>query len=154
MTILPFFLLSLIPTIQLSIFAAQHGMSVDYLAFIKYITAWLLPTILTTTAVAFLFTTLTNTPIAVVLQFVWSIFGIITATNIAGGYYGFEIAIRYNSLGNLYLMQEHINALMINRISYAAISIVMLIVSIYLFNLKRRGRLNVFNGFKKAIWNR
>ena len=155
MTILPFLLLSSVPTFQLSVFAAQHGLSADYLAFVKYISAWLLPTILTTTAVAFLFTTLTDTPIAILLQLVWSLYGFFAgANNIEGGRYGIEIAIRHNSLGNLQLFQESINTLIVNRISYAALSIVLIIASVCLYNLKRRGQLNVFNGFKKTIRNR
>ena len=155
MTILPILLLSLIPTVQLVIFAAQYDMSVDFLAFIKYMIAWLLPTILAITAVAYFFTTLTDTPIAILLQLVWSLFGFFTgANNIEGGRYGIEITIRHNSLGNLHLVQESLNALIVNRLSYTAISIVLIFVSVYLYSLKRRGTLNVFDRFKKSIGNR
>jgi hypothetical protein len=155
MTILPVVLLSLVPTVQLSVFAAQHSMSVDYLAFAKYIAVWLMPTVLTATAVACLFTTLTDTPIAILLQLVWSLFGIFTSANsLEGGRYGIDIAIRHNSLGNLRLMRENVNALIVNRFSYAAISLVLILVTVFLFNLKRRGKLNVFNGFRKIVRNR
>jgi hypothetical protein len=154
MTILPFLLLSLIPTFQLSIFAAQHGMSADYFAFVKYMAAWLLPTILAITAFAFLFTTLSDTPIAILLQPIWSIYGLFTgASNIKGGQYGIEIAIRHNTLGNLQLFQENINALIVNRLSYTAISVAFILVAVYVFSLKRRGRLNGFSGFKKTTRN-
>ena len=155
MTILPFLLLSLIPTFQLSIFAAQHGMSADYFAFVKYMAAWLLPTILAITAFAFLLTTLSDTPIAILLQPIWSIYGLFTsANNIKGGQYGIEIAIRHNTLGSLHLVQENINALIVNRLSYTAISVAFILVAVYVFSLKRRGRLNGFSGFKKTIRNR
>ena len=155
MTILPIILLSIIPTVQLSVFAAQHSMSVDYLAFAKYIAAWLMPTVLTTTAVACCFTTLTDTPIAILLQLVWSLFGIFSSANfLEGGRYGIGITIRHNSLGNLQLVQENMNALITNRLSYTSFSLVLILVTVVLFNLKRRGRLNGFNGFKKAIRNR
>jgi hypothetical protein len=155
MTLLPFILLSLIPTVQLSVFAAQHSMSVDYLAFIKYIGAWLVPTVLATTAIAYCFTMLTDTPIAIILQLVWSLYGVFSSANVLeGGRYGIEIAIRHNKLGNLQLVQESMKALIANRLSYTAVSLVLILVTVFLFNLKRRGRLNVFNGFKKAIRNR
>ena len=155
MTILPVLLLSLIPTIQLSVFALQNGMSVDYLAFVKYIAVWLVPTVLATTAIAYCFTTLTYTPIAIILQLVWSLFGIFSGANfLKGGRYGIEITIRHNSIGNLQLLQENINALIANRLSYTAISLVLIFVTVLLFDLRRRGKLNVFNGFKKAARNR
>lgn len=155
MTILPFILLSLIPTIQLSVFATQHSMSIDYFAFIKYMVAWLLPTVLTTTAVAYFFTTLTDTPIAIILQFVWGLFGILSSANfLEGGHYGVEMTIRHNTLGNLQLVQENVNALIANRLSYTAISLILVLATICLFDLKRKGKVNVFNGFKKIIRNR
>ena len=155
MTILPILFLSLIPTIQLSIFAVQHDMSADYLAFAKYIIAWLLPTLLTTTAIAYFFTTLTDTPIAILLQLIWSFVGVVSGANyMEGGHYGTEITIRHNSLGNLHLVQESLNALIVNRLSYTAISFALIIVSIHLYSLKRRGELNVFDGLKKSIGNR
>ena len=155
MTLLPFILLSLIPTVQLSVFAAQHSMSVDYLAFIKYIGTWLVPTVLATTAIAYCFTMLTDTPIAIILQLVWSLYGVFSSANVLeGGRYGVEIAIRHNKLGNLQLVQESMNALIANRLSYTAVSLFLVLVTVFLFNLKRRGKLNVFNGFKKATRNR
>ena len=155
MAILPILLLSFIPTIQLSLFAIQHGISADYFAFVKYIATWLLPTALTATAVAFVFTTLTDTPIAILLQIIWSLYGFFTgAENLEGGHYGMEISIRHNSLGNLQLFQDSINALIFNRLFYTAVSIVLIIITIYLYDLKRRGRLGGLSGFKKAVRNR
>ena len=155
MTIMPFLLLSLIPAAQLSLFASQNGMSADYSAFLKYIAGWLLPSVLASSAVAYFFTALTDTPIAILLQFVWSIRGIMTGVHsFEGGRYGTEMAIRHNSLGSLYLVQENIDALITNRLSYAGVSVIFITAAIVVYNQKRRGKLNGFDGFKKTVRNR
>ena len=155
MTILPFLILSLIPASQLSLFAAQNGISADYSAFLKYIAGWLLPSVLASSAAAYFFTVLTDTPIAILLQFIWSIRGIMTGVHsLEGGRYGTEMAIRHNSLGNLHLVQENIDSLITNRLSYAGVSVIFIIAAIAVYNQKRRGKLNVLKGFKKNVRNR
>lgn len=154
MTILPLIILSCIPAAQLIRFGAENGLAVDYLAFLKYIAAWLLPTLLTTTAIGYFFTALTDTPIAILVQFLWSFISIFAGMmSLEGGSYGLEINIRHNALGNLQLMRDNIDALIINRVFYCLISLIFVILSITVYRLKRRGKLDVLGSIQKILRN-
>lgn len=146
MEMLPIVVLSAIPSTQLLLFAGRHGLEADSLAFLKYIFCWILPTLLTTTGVGFALTILTDTPLAIAVQFLWSFISMSSGslTKINGGYYSLgEIAIRHNVLGNYDVMQSNIQALCDNRIFYSCLGIVLLLVSMLLYGLKRRGNLDV-----------
>lgn len=142
MMLIPFIMLSLIPTVQLSIFGIQNGFSIDYFAFIKYIIFWILPTLLFVTAISYVFTTLTGTPIVIFIQFIWSFIGIMS-TKASGGDYGLAILIRHNQLGGLDIVNQNINSLIINRTFYICFAFIMIGISIYLFEIKRGGGLKI-----------
>ncbi len=152
MSILPLLLISLIPLVQLAAFGIKNGFAIDYFAFFKYIGAWLLPTLLFTTSIGFLFTALTDTPIAILLQFTFGMLGMFSSiTTLEGGNYGMALAIRHNSLWNLQLMKDGMDALIVNRLSYTLVSLLLLGVTIFIYSLKRRGRLDVRNRLQKIF---
>lgn len=150
MGILPYLIMSVIPTMQLMIYGAQNQITVDPFGFIKYIIAWILPTILSVTALAYLMTLLTETPAAIIVQFAWSLYGLFnSAYHLDGGSYGTEIMIRHNSMGNYRLMADDMTALVINRVSYCLIALLLLAVTIGIYHFKRRGMLDVSSYFRK-----
>ncbi|HIT88806.1 MAG TPA: hypothetical protein IAC41_00080, partial [Candidatus Merdenecus merdavium] len=71
MVIIPVLLLSLESLIPLISFGAEKHIAVDCLAYVKYILWWLLPTVMIVTAIGMFFTLLTDSSIAVILQFLW-----------------------------------------------------------------------------------
>lgn len=71
MVLLPVLLLSLESLVPLISFGAKKGISVDYFAYIKYILWWLLPEVMAVSAIGIFFTLLTDSPIAIAIQFLW-----------------------------------------------------------------------------------
>jgi hypothetical protein len=144
MCFLPILVLSFYPRVQLAVFGAQEGISVDYFAFVKYTCAWILPTILTVTGVAFVLTVLTETPIAILAQMVWSI-GAVFTNELDGlaGESGFSLVIRHNLVGGLSDVREQFGAIAVNRTIYSVLALALLACSVIIFEQKRKGKLNV-----------
>ncbi len=153
MSLLPILLLSIIPTVQLISYGIGANILVDAFGFIKYIVAWLLPTLLTTTAVGFFLTILTDTPAAIVFQLIWSLeFDIMRSIGrMGGGNYGFELTIRHNTLGNLQAVKGSFDALVLNRIAYSVLALLLIAITSYIYEQKRRGGLDVGGNLQKIF---
>lgn len=155
MLLLPFILLSFLPLIQLVRYGMDSHLTVDLFAFIKYIAAWLLPTLMTTTAVGLFLTTLTDTPIAIAVQFLWSYLDINNGiSRIYGGDYGLGLTIRHNSLFHLQTMKDDIGELVVNRLFYVALSLVLVLAAILIYEMKRRGKLDLYGRLHKIFRHR
>ncbi|MDR1292760.1 MAG: ABC transporter permease [Clostridiales Family XIII bacterium] len=144
MTLLPIIIISIIPTIELIVFARGHGLPVDPLAFLKYEAAWLLPTLLTVTSVGFAITILTDTPAAIIVQFVWSyITLIVTPLDALGGPFGTGLIVRFNTIGGRGALAGSMGDLAVNRVMYSVLAVALLLLSAYLYSQKRKGRIDV-----------
>lgn len=140
MIIIPVLLCSINPMLQSIYIANQNGVSVDYLAFIKYIFGWLLPTVLFTVAMGFLFTELTSGPIAILIQgFYWIINVFLAASNLVG-YVGMNLIPRFNTLGKYSIYHSVFPELVKNRILYTGFSLLLFLLSVIIYDLKRRGK--------------
>jgi hypothetical protein len=142
MMLLPVLLLSLFPLAQLAAFAGEQGLAASPLGFVTYILWWLLPSIMTVTAVGFVLTLLTDTPVAIAVQFLWSLLDV-SGKALSGGEPGWGLAIRHNMVGSRAIIEELADAITANRLFFAAVSLGLLLLSAFLFELKRRGRLDV-----------
>lgn len=143
MLILPVLLLSLIPLAE-CIRSAGPGIQLDYLAFVKYTFGWLMPTIMIAAAVGMILTELTDTALGVLVMAVWwflSIFG--SMDSLRGGTYGFDLIPRHNTEFNYAGFQEGFHQLVVNRALYAVISAVFVVLSVWIYSLKRKGRLDI-----------
>ena len=143
MLILPVLLLSLIPLAE-CIRSAGPGIQLDYLAFVKYTFGWLMPTIMTAAAVGMVLTELTDTAFGVLVMAVWwflSIFG--SMDSLHGGTYGFDLIPRHNTEFNYAGFQEEFHQLVLNRALYAVISVVLVVLSVWLYSFKRKGRFDI-----------
>ena len=161
MMLIPFILLSMLPSAQLIHFAVKNNYPVDVFAFVKYITAWILPTLMTTTAVAFIITTITDTPLAIAVQFIWSFLNVAVGgfAAYASGtgdliHYGMNLLIRHNTLYNLQFYRDNITQLAINRIFYAVLSIALVMLTVFIYEQKRRGEVDVRGSLRKIFRNR
>jgi hypothetical protein len=140
MIIIPVLLCSINPMLQSIYIANQNGVTVDYLAFIKYIFGWLLPTVLFTVAMGFLFTELTSGPIAILIQgFYWIINVFLAASNLVG-YVGMNLIPRFNTLGSYSIYKSVFPELVRNRILYTGFSLLLFLLSVLIYDLKRRGK--------------
>lgn len=144
MLLIPLFLLSLMPLAECIKAAAAEGIRVDYLAYVKYILGWILPTVMIVTAVGMFLTDLTDTAVAVLVQGAWWFVSAFTGVQgIDGGAYGWNLMPRHNTELNYKGFHDGFSRLASNRILYASLAIVLVMLTAWMYSQKRRGRLNI-----------
>ena len=139
MVLLPILLLSLESLVPLIAFGAENGIQIDYFAYIKYILWWLLPEVMVVCAIGIFFTLLTNSPIAIAVQFLWWMVDKGT-TGLSGDTKLMTLMIRHNTLRGYEIIQEDLQIICMNRLLMAGISILFVILSIWILMLKRNGK--------------
>ncbi len=141
MVVIPVLALSLIPLSQCLKYSSAAGISVDMLAYVKYIFGWLLPTIMIVTAVGMFFTELTDTALAVLVQGAWWFVSVFTgARGIGGGVYGWNLIPRHNTAFNWKGYQEGFSQLVSNRIFYGSLAVILIAFTVFIYSQKRKGR--------------
>lgn len=144
MILIPVFALSIQPLASCVTYAKTAGISVDYLAFAKYIAGWLLPTVMVVTALGMLLTELTDTALAVLVQGAWWFVSIFMgAKTMDGGRYGWNLIPRHNTILNYSGYQEGFSQLLSNRILYASLAVLAVSVTAWIYSQKRKGRMNI-----------
>jgi len=139
---------------QIQVAGDYSGFYTDKLAFIKYSFGWLLPTLMVSTAVGTFFTELTDTAIAIAVQGLWWFIGMFGGMKHIDGGYGAALALRHNKIGNTQVYLEHLNILLLNRIGYMFFALVLIVAAVWIYELKRRGKFNAFDSFKKIFTHR
>ncbi len=150
MLLLPVILISFQSLIPLVKFGADKGLAVNYFAFIQYILWWLLPTVMAVTAIGIIVTLLTDTPVAILLQAVWW-FVDRSTTELSGDTGLFTLMVRHNTLRGYETIRQNFTALCLNRLCLAAISIMLIVCSVWILARKRKGGLNAKPHFEKWI---
>jgi ABC-type transport system involved in multi-copper enzyme maturation permease subunit len=143
MIILPLILISITPTLQSIYCANSNGISADYFALIRAIFGWLMPTVLVTVSMGFFLTELTSGPIAILAQGIWwfsSILG--SGINLVGNV-GMNLIPRFNSFGDYDVYNRVFNELVINRVLYTIFAVVLIVITIFVYDIKRKGKLNL-----------
>ncbi len=148
MILLPVILLSLESLIPLIGFGSKMSISVDGFAFIKYILWWLLPTVMVVTALGTFFTLLTDSPIAILIQFLWWMIdrGI---TGLSGDTCLFTLMVRHNTLRGYEIIQKNFELICLNRLCMTGISVLFIVFSIWIFSRRRKGKINAANVYAK-----
>lgn len=143
MLMLPVLLISCIPLMECIQYAAS-GFHLDYLAFVKYSFGWLLPTIMIATAVGMVLTELTDTALGVLVQLAWWFLAIFSSmSSMSGGMYGLDLVPRHNTEYNYAGFHAGFTQLAANRVLYAVISVLLIAVTVWIYSLKRKGRLDI-----------
>lgn len=141
MHMLPAAVLSVIPTVN-CIRAGIEGVNLDYLAWLKYDLGWLLPMVMAVISVGIFCTELTETALAVLVQTAWWFISLMTGgTEMYGGSYGWNLIPRHNTELNYAGFEEGIRQLAANRIFYAVLAMVLLALTILIYERKRKGHL-------------
>ncbi|WP_461612528.1 hypothetical protein [Clostridium sp. Marseille-QA1073] len=149
MMILPIIILGIKETITFISFANSENLSIDLFAFIKYILWWILPTLMIVTAIGMFLTTLTDTPVAIAVElFIW--FFNINNIQLTGDYPLLGLFIRHNNRGKGMLIAENFSEIMTNRLVIAGLAILIVIVTVFIYEQKRRGKLDI--GRKMGKW--
>lgn len=132
---------------QIGVAELYKGYELDNFAFAKYSAMWLLPNLLTATAVGMLLTEMFSPLIAVFVQGAWW-FGSIFASSggLTGNITSFVFVPRHNSLFGADVFQSTLKQFTFNRIFYTVLSVVLIIVTVIIYEIKRRGGLNVSFG--------
>ena len=130
----------ILATIYNIIIISTYGVgNVDIFAFYKYIALWILPNLLFVITFGTLITILTGYPVGVIgMLILWIIFVFGNVNNLSGGY-GWPLIMRANGLGNTALYFENLGSVYLNRIIYAVISLIFILLSVKIFDLKRNG---------------
>lgn len=144
MMFVPLLLLSLFPLGESISYAKSMNLDVDIWAFLKYGAGWLLPEMMTVTALGMVITELTDTALAVLVQAAWWFIGIFAGVSqIGGGGYGWSLVLRHNTLGNYQLYREGLGQIICNRAMYVLIGILLAVLSVWIYSLRRKGRLDI-----------
>lgn len=121
--------------------ASSAGISVDLYAYVKYMFGWLLPTIMAVTAVGTFLTELTDTALAILVQGVWWFIVVFSSTgSLHGGAYGWNLIPRHNTEMNWTGYHNGFAQLAANRILYASFAVLLVILTVFVYSQKRKGR--------------
>lgn len=150
MIFIPVLLLSLESLVPLICFGAKKHIPIDYFAFIKYSIWWLLPEIMVVCAIGMFFTLLTDTPIAIAVQFLWWMLdkGV---TGLSGDTKLTTLMIRHNTLRGYEIIQEDFQILCRNRLCMAGVGILLVALSIWVLASKRKGKINAANLYNRGF---
>jgi predicted transcriptional regulator len=148
MMMVPVLVLAVISTVQFLGIGDSLKVSIDYFAFIKYSFAWLLPTVMAVTALGMLLTVLTESVLAILIQIVW-FFMAMASAGLGGNYALMQLIIRFNTPGERQLFISNFNSILLNRLFYVVLSATLLALSVYILNLKRIGRIDIYGRFRK-----
>lgn len=150
MVLIPVLLLSLESLVPLMSFGAKNGIPIDCFAYIKYIVWWLLPEVMVVCAIGMFFTLLTDSPIAIVLQFLWWMVDK-GATGLSGDTKLTTLMIRHNTLRGYETIREDLQIICMNRLLMAGIGILFVILSIWVLTSKRKGKINAANVYNRGL---
>lgn len=139
-------LMLLVPVILLSVFmeldgisaASRENITVDYFIFIKYILAWLLPTVMVTVSLGMLITELTASPVAIIVQGLWWLTSL-TSGELVGNC-GWNLIPRHNRTGYYDIFKENLGQFISNRVAYTLAAGILLLLTVYVYEMKRKGR--------------
>ena len=142
MTMLPILILPVKSLVVLMRYCGSIGVQADVLAFIKYIFAWILPTVLLIMAISLAVTALLENYTAILLAGLIWLVGNPTVDKLNGGNYGlFDLIIRHNTLKGYGRMMENIQMLALNRITISVIALALVGLAVLVYSKKRKGGL-------------
>lgn len=135
----PVAILAVMPTLQCIYYGHTLGVSVDVLAYGKYILGWLLPEAAFVLALGFLLTELTGGPVAILLQGIFWFVSIFLNMGSLVGNVGWGLVPRFNNDQSTDIWIEVFPQMVQNRLLYAVLSIVLLGITVWIYHLKRKG---------------
>ena len=143
MMFVPILLLPVRSFIILAKYANAAGNAIDIFAFPKYCIGWILPTLLLTTALSLFLTVLMGSPASILIMGILSLFLRPSVGKIAGGNYElFDFAIRHNTLKGFGRMMQQFHRLVINRLFITAIAFLFVLLSVWIYQIRRKGDLS------------
>lgn len=143
MMLVPVLLLPIRSFILLARYADFTGAAIDWCAFPKYIFGWILPTLLFAAALSLFLNVLAGSSVSVLAMGIFWIFFKPSVGKLPGGNYELcDIAIRHNTLKGFGKMMQHLDLLVVNRMWITGISFLLVLFSVWIYEVKRRGGLH------------
>lgn len=139
MTMAPVFLIAGFIHIRCAAAAGASGIAVDHLAFVKYVGGWLFPAAAFTLALGFFVTELTGSVLAVLIQGLFWLISVFQSFGNLNGDFGLKFIPRFNEFGNTELFFRQLPDLICNRIFYLALTFVLALLLILVYDRKRKG---------------
>jgi hypothetical protein len=134
---LAFYILAGVSTLLFARFGSIYHLEIDYLAFFKYTTFWVMPTVLFTTAFTmFVSVVFHNGIIPIMLQL---ILFFLSARTLIGDYPLWKPIIRYNEIGRIETYLDCLPDIIMNRIFITLVSCLLVIGSAKIYSFLRRG---------------
>lgn len=154
MVMLPVLVFPVKPLVALVRFCMEAGVQPDVFAFIKYILAWILPTVLFVMALGMFLTILADNYFGILIAGLLWLAGRPSIGKIAGGNYDlFDLVIRHNTLKGYGRMMENIWMLALNRAVISGMGFLLVALSVFVFEARRKGgsifeSRKLFNSFR------
>ncbi|KAK58430.1 ABC transporter permease [Staphylococcus lugdunensis] len=143
--VLALIMLSFLPILLFSVYflislSVVHPISIKTIfIFYEILFMWTTPTLLVASILGLLITMIFNSYLGSLIQIIIWFINLNIGSNYVEGHYGGLLIPRHNSLFNTSFFYNHLNDILINRISYCFIAILLLLISVWLFDLKRKG---------------
>jgi len=139
-----------VPVIILSVIATAGVNSLypdnktDIFAIFRLSVCWLIPNIMISSSVGMLLTEIFSPLIAIFAQGVWWVSSVMNISNgLSGDIRKFTLVCRHNSLYGANLFEEDFSKFIFNRIFYTVLSVILIIISSYIYSRKRKGDFHV-----------
>lgn len=151
---LPVIILSYLSNI--TVWSMYKEMKLDYLMPLKYDFGWIMPSAMIVIAIGMCLTELTNTPIAVAVNGLWWFLDInMGMKSVTASYSLFRLVPRHNAdIHSYFRIQDFIDNfsnLLVNRLLFVGLSILLVIVTILIYEAKRKGKLNGNNKIREVF---
>lgn len=139
LVLIPVLLFSIMPALQANLIAQKFNQAGDTWLFYQYILGWTLPSIIAVVGISFLITTLFGGIASVVAQVAIWFFSISAGSPNIVGKVGFNLIPRFNHVGSTVIFEGIFQELVVNRILWASIGILCFLVSVIVYDYKRKG---------------
>lgn len=115
----------------------------DKFAILKTAVYWLIPNIMASSAVGMLVTEITSGIVAIFVQGAWWFSSIFASSELTGSIKNFTFVMRHNSLLGYEIFQNELHTIVLNRLFFAVVSVLAILLIAVIFEMKRRGVFNV-----------
>lgn len=128
-----------------------NGMNMNISVMFTLPTFWLLPEIMVVTAVGILLTELFSAGTAIIVQCVWAYYSLMKGGVELSGFIGkFDLICRHNTLVKRDVFISEQGNFIFNRVFFIILSLAVMLLAVWIFSLKRGGKLNEIKLFGKG----
>lgn len=133
-----FYLIAAAATIYFAYLAQRFGYEMDGLAFFKYVTVWVIPTLLFTVSLSIFLDLFFGSSMLVILIQILLFF--VSVKDLMGGYSLWKPILRFNAIGRYDFYQVNKQAILANRLCIFVISLLFFVAAAGIYEYRRRGK--------------